>query len=138
MKSILLMLGALTASSLALAGCQSGAPAQIGGSGSTLSDVVTFTVADLDNAEATAKANNDTLAIPCYPALKQWVESIPGAGSAMTVSGLASGFEAGRVTVNGVAAGVPDYVYTGCGPLYMKVHGQLLALIGGAVVAPKL
>lgn len=109
--------------------------ANIGGQHSTVADVVTFTDTDLVNAENTAIASKDTLAIPCYPALQQWVDSIPGAkGNAIVVSGLASGFEAGRVQINGVGAGIPDYVYTGCGALYMKVHGQFLALIGKAAI----
>jgi hypothetical protein len=133
---------------IALAGCSGsgGLPGvggtsggvTVGGTGSVVADVAQFTDADLVNAEDTAVANHDTLAIPCWPALKKWVDSVPGAGGgSMVVSGLASGFEAGRVTVNGVGAGVPDYVYGGCGALYMKVHGQLLALIAGAAV-PKL
>ena len=134
---IALVYGALVTSALFLAACAGTGSGglTIGGANSTVSNVVTFTDTDLVNAENTAVANNDTLAIPCYPALQRWVDSVPGAkGSSIVVSGVASGFEAGRVTVHGVGVGIPDYVYQGCGALYMKTHGQLLALIGKAAV----
>lgn len=126
-----IILGLTAAACLALAACGT---TQTGQLNSAVSDVVNFTDADLDNAEAIAVQNHDTLAVPCFPALKAWVHTLPGANGVVQVSGLASGFEAGRVTVNGISQGVPDAVYQACGPLYMQAHGQLLKAIGGGAL----
>lgn len=136
MRRTILCIGVAAALSLGLGGCAGGG-LQIGGSGSGLSDVVTFTDTDLQNAENIAVANSDTIAQPCFPALQKWVDSFPGAGSGVTISGVASGFEMARVTVNGVQSGFPQAVIVACGPLYMQTHGQFLQAISAGTALLK-
>jgi hypothetical protein len=100
----------------------------VGGTGSFLNKSVEFINADLDNAEAIALANNDTVRAPCYPAVKKWLNTFPGANQGFTISGAASAFETGAVVVNGTQAGVPDAVVIACGPLFLKAQNDALKL----------
>lgn len=133
LKSILIA-GALVGA-FALSGCGvlSG-DGGTSGSGSaatnSLGDLVTFTKADLDAAESNAIATNNTVVIPCPPALEKWIDATAGAAGQLQVKGLFSGAVAGEAVVNGVQAGIPDYVYTACGPAYMKLHADLYKFIG--------
>jgi hypothetical protein len=77
-----------------------------------LANLKAVSIADLNNAEAIAVANNDTLMEPCYPALIQFVQSFAGASG--TVSGAFSAFEMTRVTRRGMSGGLPDYLKLGC------------------------
>jgi hypothetical protein len=77
-----------------------------------LANLKAVSIADLNNAEAIAVANNDTLMEPCYPALVQFVQSFAGASG--TVSGAFSAFEMTRVTRIGLSGGLPDYLKLGC------------------------
>lgn len=129
-------LAAVFAVGLVLPGCS-----LLGGSGGTsaqpLNDVVTFTKADLDaaetnavqlcNADATAPA---CIVVPCPPAIEKWVDATAGQVGQLQVKGLFSGAVAGEAVVNGVQQGIPNYVFTACGPAYMKLHADLYKLIG--------
>jgi hypothetical protein len=77
-----------------------------------LANLKAVSIADLNNAEAIAVANNDTLMEPCYPALVQFVQSFAGASG--TVSGAFSAFEMTRVMRIGLSGGLPDYLKLGC------------------------
>jgi hypothetical protein len=77
-----------------------------------LANLKAVSIADLNNAEAIAVANNDALMAPCYPALIQFVQSFAGASG--TVSGAFSAFEMTRVTRIGLSGGLPDYLKLGC------------------------
>jgi hypothetical protein len=77
-----------------------------------LANLKAVSIADLNNAEAIAVANNDALMAPCYPALIQFVQSFAGASG--TVSGAFSAFEMTRVTRRGMSGGLPDYLKLGC------------------------
>lgn len=134
--------GALALSLAACSTAGSGGGVQIGGQNSLIGDAVAFTNADLDNTLAIARANitvsPNKFVVQCIPTFKGWLNSLPGAGAPITVSGLASGFETGLVLINGVQAGIPDAVYQDCGPLYAKVHLQIARLIAGGALLPKL
>ncbi len=103
-------------------------------SGDPLGGFVSFTKADLEAAEANAIATNNTVMIPCPPALEKWLDSTVGQAGQLQVKGLFSGAVAGEAVVNNVQAGVPDYVYSACGPAYMKFHAQIYKLIGKAAI----
>lgn len=77
-----------------------------------LSNLKAVSIADLQNAEAIAVANNDALMVPCYPALVRFVQSFAGPNG--TVSGAFSAFETVRVTRRGMMGGMPDYLKLGC------------------------
>lgn len=77
-----------------------------------LSNLKAVSIADLQNAETIAVANNDALMVPCYPALVQFVQSFAGPNG--TVSGAFSAFETVRVTRRGMMGGLPDYLKLGC------------------------
>lgn len=128
MKLILIGAAAMLAA-VTLSGCGTTTGGSSPGGAPTVAndvnDLVTFTKADLDAAEANAVATNDTVAAPCYPALEQWIGSVAGTAGQLQVKGLFSGAEAGRAVVNGVDQGIPDYVYKGCGPLYLRVHAEV-------------
>lgn len=94
-----------------------------------------FTVADLKAADADAVANGDEIAHQCYPALEQFIGSLPSSNASTTVVGAFSAFQKARDVRNAVAGGVPQYLTIGCGPLYAQVHGDILAFL--ALVAPK-
>lgn len=128
MKNVI-RLAALLMVGISLSGCGA-----LGLGGTQVSDAVAFTDTDLDNAETLAVANHDDIAAPCYPALKAFVHTLPGVGQQVTISGVASGFEAGRLVVNGVSAGIPNSLYIACGPLYAQTHGQLLKGLGSAAL----
>lgn len=92
-----------------------------------------FTLDDLKAADADAVASNDAVAHACYPALEQFISSLPGANGKTTVVGAFSAFQKARDLRNSVAGGVPNYLVLGCGPLYAQVHGDLLMFLAGVV-----
>lgn len=94
-----------------------------------------FTMADLQAADADAVLNHDDIAHQCYPALEQFVSSLPSSNAQTTVIGAFTAFQKARDVRNVVAGGVPQYLTIGCGPLYAQVHGDLLAFL--SLVAPK-
>lgn len=102
---------------------------------SALQRLATFTVTDLQAADADAVANKDDIAHACYPALAQFILSLPSSNAQTTVVGAFSAFQKLRDLRNVAVAGVPVYVTMGCGPLYAQVHGDLLSFL--ALVAPK-
>ena len=115
---------------VALTGCATAQPAATT-SPDVLQQISQFTIADLQAADADAVANNDVIAHACYPALEQFVKSLPGANGTTTVAGAFSAFQQARDLRNSVAAGIPTYLTMGCGPLYAQVHGDLLKAIAG-------
>lgn len=130
MKAITLLIPALF---LALAGCAAasgGGPAASSGP-DPIAQVAQFTVADLTAADADAVANNDAISHACYPALIQFVHSLPSSNAGTTVLGAFSAFQKARDLRNAVSAGVPLYLTMGCGPLYSQVHGDLLKFLAG-------
>lgn len=126
------LLSLLLASSFALAACST---PSIPGSPSPdpIQQVANFTVADLTLADADAVASNDTVAHACYPALIQFVDSLPSSTSGTTVAGAFSAFQKARDLRNAAAGGVPLYLTMGCGPLYAQVHGDILMFLSQAV-----
>ena len=107
-----------------------------------LAQIGTFTIADLQAADAEAVAANDVEAHACFPALVQFVQSFPVANGTQTISGAFSAFEAARITriqVQGaVSAGVPTYLKMGCSALVLDEQTfvlKLAALAGVASVA---
>ena len=132
---------------LALAACTVPTASSPTAGGSPLAQVSAFTMTDLQNADAIAVAKSDALGHACYPALEQFIGSLP-AGTTMstTVSGAISAFETARVTRLGaqsaIAGGLPDYLKLGCSPLVLDEQTLLLKLAalgaGGAVAAPLL
>lgn len=119
---------------LTLAGCTFSNPVALT-QNSSLSDLAKFTVADLQAADADAVANNDAVAHACYPALEQFVQSLPTSGG--TVAGAFSAFQKTRDLANGVKAGLPTYLKIGCAPLVMDEQQLInqLALIGAGAAA---
>lgn len=139
-KSLLLLFSAATVA-VALAGCGTTGGTSTGDPGSGLDQVVNFTKADLEAAESNAvnicNANPQASAcivVPCPPAIEKWIDSTVGGVGSLQVKGLFSGAVAGQAVVNGVQAGVPDYVFTACGPAYMKFHADIYNLLGKAAL----
>lgn len=138
---------------LALAGCAASASVGSGGvhasaaattsNQNALQSISQFTVTDLQNADAIAVGPNpaspvDPIGHACYPALIQFIQSLPGSSPSTTVSGAFSAFETARVTVNQVQGfQVPIYLKMGCAPLLVDTQtflANLAAIGGGAVV----
>jgi hypothetical protein len=95
-----------------------------------------LTVADLQAADADAKAHNDTVAGTCYEALIPLVQSqeslLPGA----LPKGAVSAFQAARDIANGVQSGpsVLKGLNVPCAPLVLDAENTLIQLglrIGG-------
>jgi hypothetical protein len=74
---------------------------------SPTSDLGKFTLADLDAAIAIANAHGDKSGAACFQAIKDQIDS----HTPLPVVGVASAYEAGRVTV---AAGIPQAVRLNC------------------------
>lgn len=120
--------------SLSLGACTS-----LTGGGTTsapddLQQLATFTVADLQAADADAVANHDDIAHACYPALEEFIQSLPSSNASTTVVGAFGAFQRARDLRNVAVGGVPTYLTLGCGPLYAQVHGDILTFL--AAVAP--
>ena len=116
-------------------------PAPVAASSDPLSQIAQFTLVDLANADAIAVANNDVVGHACFPALAQFINSLPHPPAGTTVSGAISAFETARalrLKVQGtVSAGLPDYLKLGCAALVVDEQTLLLklgALAGGAAV----
>lgn len=135
MKGHLILASAALA--LALAGCASNGQGGVtlGGQNSVVGDVVSFAKKDLDAALSTAKANPQIqvnhFVVKCIPTFESWVGTFPLVNGSVQISGLASGFEAGLVLINGAQQPIPDAVYDDCGPLALKARVDFLKLLGG-------
>ena len=139
-----LLFAAVGLLAFSISGCaglsgSAGVPGSSSNSGGGLNDLVTFTKADLDKAESNSvaacnanPASSLCVVIPCPPALEKWIDATAGAAGQLQVSGLFSGLTAGQAVVDGVQQGVPNDVYVGCGPAYMKFKVDLLKLLGKA------
>lgn len=132
MKPVVIVLASLLAgcSATATVGTPSTAPAPSG-----LSQLATFTVADLTSADSDAVANGDALAHACYPALAKFVTSLAPTGG--NVSGAFSAFQKARDLRRGVQGGLPDYLKLGCAPLLVDEQVMIakLAVIGAGTAA---
>lgn len=124
-----------------LSGCAGTAsfnlPPPTGNATADLNSLANFTTADLDNAEAMANAQGDTIAAMCYPAIKRFVTEQQAAlngGSGMTVSGAVSAFQQARGAVKKgqalLSGGIPDYLLVGCAPLVVDVQNDVTGFIG--------
>ncbi len=101
-----------------------------------LSNLNAFTVADLQQAEAIATAQGDTIAQACYPALMQFVTSLPHGATAKPI-GAFSAFQTARGTRIALTGGVPTALKLACSPLLMDEQQFLLklgAIASGAAV----
>lgn len=107
-----------------------GTPTPAPAAADPLSQLATFTIADLQAADADAVANGDAIAHACYPALIAFIQSLPNANSGTTVSGAFSAFQKARDFRNRVNQGVPTSLLMGCGPLVTQVRGDILVLLG--------
>lgn len=124
---------------LALAGC-AGAPRQPApiNPAQVIGQLKSFTVADLQAADADAKAHGDAVASMCYEALVPIVGNADLLPTAPPQGGF-SAFQAGRDVVKG-AQGLPQQVQqlnVPCAPLVLDVQQTLvrLGLIGGGAAA---
>ncbi|MGH7092725.1 MAG: hypothetical protein ACREFB_04235 [Stellaceae bacterium] len=95
-----------------------------------------FTVADLQAADADAKAHHDALAATCYEALMPVVQAQPNLIPGTAPKGLFTAFQQGRDGVNAIQA-VPSALKglnVACGPLVLDAQQTVLAL--GLKIAP--
>lgn len=143
-------LAACLAMAFTLAGCQSLTDALTTNNGLTvlsddqiakLSAFKAKADSDLDSAEALAVAQKDVVTTPCYPAMKQFFDTLPDpvALQAATKSGVFTTIQAMRPVRNSLAGGlqVPDYLLVGCGPWAAQLKMDVAGLITN-VVLPKL
>lgn len=116
---------------LLLAACSTTTSTTTGPAGA-INRVASFTVADLQAADADAVANNDQIAHACYPALIKFVQSVQGSSTNTTVAGAFSAFQKARDLGNQAQAGVPTYLTIGCAPLVVDTQTLMtkLAAIG--------
>lgn len=117
----------------AAAGGAAPSPATLGQVQATLQK---FTVADLQAADADAKAHNDTLASTCYEALVPVIAAQPNLIPNSVPKGVFTAFQEGRDGVTAIQA-VPTALKglnVACGPLVLDAQQTILAL--GLKVAP--
>lgn len=100
-----------------------------------LQQLASFTLADLQTADADAVANGDDIAHACYPVLEAFIQNLPNSNSLTTVKGAFSAFQKARDFRNATNAGVPTSLIMGCGPLYAQVHGDILKFLANAGIA---
>lgn len=129
--------GALAIGLSACAGpAASTAPQPAAAASSPLQGVAGFVTADLQNALALAKANDDTAGAQCYqyliPQVAAAQQQLQSLGPS-TVTGGFSAFEAGRVAatnIKGFVDGVPQGLNMACAPLVLDAGNTLVALAG--------
>lgn len=129
-------LAALISAAVILSGCVSG-PVQNGINTLILDPKIndsvqklgSFTIIDLQNADAIAVKAGDSLAHACFPTLIAFVQGIQAStngAAGNTVSGAFSAFEAARTAASGGAALVSaadvKMLETACGPLIVDVQ----------------
>lgn len=132
--------GALVGLTLLLGACAS--TTQPSGLDQALAKLSADVIVDLDAAQAIAVANNDELAIACYPALRAWLVTSLGTStpSLGQVKGVISGYEKARTLRRGLEGGVggiPTPVKLACAALLQDERLfalRLAAMIGGASV----
>jgi hypothetical protein len=99
-------------------------------------------VIDLDAAQAIAVANNDELAMACYPVLKEWFVATFGTPTptADQVKGVISAYEKARTVRRGAESGglvLPNKLKLACAALLQDERLfalRLAALFGGAAI----
>jgi hypothetical protein len=121
------------------------APAQAGGGADPLDGIAGFVTADLSNALALAKANNDEAGAQCFAYLIPQVAAAQqqlGTLAPDNISGGFSAFEAGRIAVTNVKGfvnGVPQGLNLACAPLVLDAGNTLVGLaakVGIAIALP--
>jgi hypothetical protein len=105
-----------------------------------LQGLASFTVTDLQNALAIAKAGNDAAGKQCYAYLVPVVQQAAAqlGNPNVTVSGAFSAFETGRVAVSnikGFVNGVPQGLNIACAPLVLDAGTTLVGLAAKAGIA---
>lgn len=103
----------------------------------SLNQIGSFTITDLQNADAMAVAKGDAMGDACFKGLIGFVQTqqaqVNGAAS-QTVSGAFSAFEAGRLAVNSatglVSAATLQPLETACGPLVVDTENQPALFLG--------
>jgi len=118
----------------ALSACASNGAGGITGSPSlqqSVAKIANFAVADLENADAIAIANKDTMASNCFEGLETFVKQQQAIASGLTtnpVSGAFSAFEQGRVSLqdstNLISQSQVQALEQACGPLQVDVQNQ--------------
>jgi hypothetical protein len=125
------------ASLLLLAGCGGANPAGTAATPATgvtpatiQATVQQLTVADLQAADADAKAHGDTVASTCYEALIPVVQSQASLLPASSPQGVVSAFQAARDIANGVQSvpGVLKGLNVPCAPLVLDAEQTLIQL----------
>lgn len=96
----------------------------------SIADLRAFTLADLQNAEADAKATGDIIAEPCYAALADVLASLPAAPGGGQAAGAATAFQHARDLYNPLRGGIPPALILGCGPLASQVRLDVIQFIG--------
>lgn len=130
-RSAPMILAFVLVASFMLSGCAAAGGSPSASAQDPLRSISTFTVTDLQSADADAVAVNDTVAHACYPALIQFIQSLPSSTGGTTVVGAFSAFQKARDLRNVAFAGVPLYLTMGCGPLYAQAHADLLLFLAG-------
>ncbi len=138
--------GALAASLAACAGpAAATTPEPAAAATGPLHAIAGFVTADLQNALAIAKANNDVAGAQCYQYLIPQVAAAQqqlGSLAPDRMSGGFSAFEAGRVAANGLKGfvnGVPQDLNLACAPLALDAGNTLVALaakVGVTIALP--
>jgi hypothetical protein len=107
--------------------------------GDPLTALANFTITDLQNASADAKAHSDKLAAMCYDYLAAQLKAQAGAPGA-SVSGAVSAFQRVRDLQSAINSGVSQDFQVNCAPLLSDVRLNLIRLgvigAGTAMVAP--
>ena len=92
---------------------------------SSLQQLATFTVADLQSAEAIANSATppDQIGAMCYGGLITFVNSLQQPNQPpQTVVGAFTIFEKGRIGINAINSGIPQYLKIDCGPLVIDTQ----------------
>ncbi len=111
----------------------------------SIAAIGTFTVSDLQNADAIAVKNNDALGDQCYRGLIVFVQDEQGSVGSLaagTVSGAFSAFEQGRVALKGATSAISQTQLTSleqaCGPLVVDVQNNTAAFLANVAALGKI
>ncbi len=113
----------------------------------SIKQIGAFTIADLQNADAIALAQNppDLMADACYKGITVFVQqeqSAAGGLASNTVSGAFSAFEQARAGLNAANGAISraqiQALETACGPLQIDVQNNAAAFLAGVAALGKL
>lgn len=110
----------------------------ISGLSTALKNGSTSLVADLQAADADAIAHNDTISDPCYKAEISFVQGIPSLTAPAGPIGPIQLFQIKRDVQGAFAAGIPNSLKLGCGPLWLdeqSVFAKFTAALAGVGIA---